>query len=620
MLTNFRHLLRHHAPEIAGGTLLLILATVGWLGYQYQKQIYWVQHTLQVENDIAALWSSVQDAEIGQKAFLLTGDEAFLEPYKTGTSALATRFERLNQSTLDNPEQQQKLQELRPLVDERLFLLRRRIEDRLNGTNTVQHFRRGKEVLDLIRSKLTSMATVENELMVERSAASKALMTAAALGATLAAFLSFAIIVVWVRNSRRTSDELRIANQMLLQAISDREIGDAKIRQLQKMEAIGQLTGGIAHDFNNMLAVVIGALGLAQKRIAKGDTNIQTLIDGAMDGASRAATLTKRLLAFSRQQPLAPQTVAANAVVSGMADLIARTVGETIKTETVLAGGLWTVHVDAPLLENAILNLSVNARDAMPDGGHLTIETSNAHLDDAYARDFDDVKAGQYVMVAVSDTGTGMAQDVVNKAFDPFFTTKAVGKGTGLGLSQVHGFVKQSGGHIKIYSEVGSGTTIKMYFPRFIPAEGDGVSRSQGRPAQRIPTGDPSKLILVVEDDARVREVSVSMLRELGYMTIHADGATAALRQLDAHSNVVLMFTDIVMPDVNGRKLAEQALKRWPDLKVLFTTGFTRNAVVHNGVLDADVQLLQKPFTIEELAQKIRAVLEAETSSEPISS
>ena len=291
--------------------------------------------------------------------------------------------------------------------------------------------------------------------------------------------------------------------------------------------------------------------------------------------------------------------------------MICRTLGETIKVETVLAGGLWTIHVDPPQLENALLNLCVNARDAMSEGGNLTIETANAHLDEAYAGVYREVTAGQYVMVAVSDSGDGMPPDIIDKAFDPFFTTKGAGKGTGLGLSQVHGFVKQSGGHIKIYSEQGVGTTVKMYFRRFIATQGDSVI-SQGRAASRPQMSDGNQLILVVEDDDRVRETTVAMLDDLGYATIQAECAQAALRQLDARPDVALMFTDIVMPDINGRKLAAEALKRRPELKVLFTTGFTRNAVVHNGVLDAGVQLLQKPFTAEELATKIRDALDGQ--------
>jgi PAS domain S-box-containing protein len=275
--------------------------------------------------------------------------------------------------------------------------------------------------------------------------------------------------------AERANAELRQLNQTLearvAEAVRERLTAEDALRQAQKMEAVGQLTGGIAHDFNNMLAVVLSGLSLLQRRLEKGDTDVDKYITAAREAAHRAAGLTQRLLAFSRQQALSPQALNANKMVSEMSELLRRTLGETIHLETVLAGGLWQVHADANQLENAVVNLAVNARDAMPEGGRLTIETANCHLDDAYASEHA-ITAGQYVMVAVTDTGSGMAPDVVAKAFDPFFTTKGVGKGTGLGLSQVFGFVKQTGGHVKIYSELGQGTSVKIYLPRFYgPAE-----------------------------------------------------------------------------------------------------------------------------------------------------
>ena len=380
------------------------------------------------------------------------------------------------------------------------------------------------------------------------------------------------------------------------------------LRQSQKMEAVGQLTGGIAHDFNNMLAVVIGSLDLLRRRIGEGDARAKRYADAATDGARRAALLTQRLLAFSRQQPLQPKPIDLNHLVSGMSDLLRHSLGAEVRLETVLAGGLWRTHADPNQLENVILNLAVNGRDAMPEGGRLTIETQNAHLDARYAAAHLGVPAGQYVMVAVTDSGSGMPAEVIAKAFEPFFTTKEVGKGTGLGLSQVYGFVKQSSGHVKIYSEPGEGTTVKIYLPRLIgqQQEDDGESANH-----ELPLGEDLEVVLVVEDEAAVRQFSVDALTELGYRVLEADSAAAALRLLGAHPEIVVMFTDVIMPDVNGRKLADEALRRLPDLKVLFTTGYTRNAVVHNGVLDPGVELLGKPFTIEELAAKMRDVLDA---------
>jgi len=293
-----------------------------------------------------------------------------------------------------------------------------------------------------------------------------------------------------------------------------------------------------------------------------------------------------------------------------MADLLRRTIGENIQLETVLAGGLWRTHADASQLENVLLNLCINARDAMPDGGKLTIETVNAHLDEAYATDHADVPPGQYVLLAVTDTGVGMPKPVIEKAFDPFFTTKGDGKGTGLGLSQVFGFVKQTGGHIKIYSEVGRGTTIKIYLPRFLST--DDIDRAvSDLPPMNISDlrGTAAELVLVVEDEERLRHIVVEALRELGYTVLQADSAASGLRTLDSNPEVTLLFTDIVMPDVNGRTLADEAQRRHPNLKVLFMTGYTRNAVVHNGLLDSGVHLLSKPFTIEQLAAKVRSIL-----------
>ena len=372
-----------------------------------------------------------------------------------------------------------------------------------------------------------------------------------------------------------------ITDDKLLEA--ELEQAQEALRQSQKMEAVGQLTGGIAHDFNNMLAVVIGSLDLLSRRISSDDARSRRYVDAAADGARRAAVLTQRLLAFSRQQPLQPETIDINRLVANMSDLLRHSLGTDVRLETVLAGGLWRTHVDPNQLENVILNLGVNARDAMPDGGRLTIETNNGHLDMRYATAHLGVPEGQYVVIAVTDTGAGMPPEVIAKAFEPFFTTKEVGKGTGLGLSQVYGFVKQSGGHVKIYSEPGEGTTVKIYLPRLVGAADEVDVDVQ---PTEIAKGFHDELILVVEDEPAVRQLSVDALTELGYRVVEADGAAAGLRLLDAHPEIKLLFTNIVMPDINGAKLAEEARRRRLGLRVLFTTGYTRNAIVHNGVLD----------------------------------
>jgi PAS domain S-box-containing protein len=393
--------------------------------------------------------------------------------------------------------------------------------------------------------------------------------------------------------------------QRVAEEIAERAKAEEHLRQAQKMEAVGQLTGGIAHDFNNMLAVIIGGLNLVQRKLRKGDTDIHGFVEGAIEGAHRAAELTKRLLAFSRQQPLAPKRMNPNRLVTGMRELLGRTLGEPTRIETVLAPELWDVEVDAGQLENALLNLCLNARDAMPAGGTLTIETSNADLDERYAKQ-NGIPSGQYVLLAVADTGIGMAADVMARAFDPFFTTKAVGKGTGLGLSQVYGFVRQSGGSVKIASQPGAGTTLKIYLPR---AQGNATENEPAIQSQQN-IGAANEVIMVVEDEERVRAMAVGALRELGYSVIEMQGPRQALEALLSGTVPSLLFTDVVMPEMSGPELADKVKGVQPSLKVLYTTGYTRHALDHNGTLVQGTELLTKPYTVDELAQKIRKVLD----------
>jgi len=405
------------------------------------------------------------------------------------------------------------------------------------------------------------------------------------------------------------------ANRSLMKQIDEREKAEAALRQAQKMEAIGQLTGGVAHDFNNLLQIILASVGTLRRRALRWNlspdvtADFNALVDGAVEGANRAAALTRQLLAFARRQPLEPTKIDVNRLVAGMSELLRRTLGEAVAVETVLAGGLWSIFADANQLESALINLAVNARDAMPGGGELTIETANAYLDEAYVRSLPDVPAGQFVLIAVTDTGSGMTEAVLASAFEPFFTTKDIGHGTGLGLSQVYGFVKQSGGHIKIYSELGAGTTVKLYLPRLISPD----VKEDGDPIDLPPPQAlRSELILVVEDEEAVRSFTVEMLRELGYAILEAADGHAALRLIDSNPAIQLLFTDVGLPGgVNGRQLADEALIRRPELKVLFTSGYTRNAIVHGGRLDAGVALISKPFTYAALAEKIRQVLNA---------
>jgi CheY-like chemotaxis protein len=378
------------------------------------------------------------------------------------------------------------------------------------------------------------------------------------------------------------------------------------------METVGQLTGGIAHDFNNLLQIIAGNLDILRRTIPADSVRLLRPVENAIRGADRAAILTQRLLAFSRRQPLSPKVIDPNKLVSGMSEMLHRTLGETYSVETVLGSGLWKVEVDPNQLETALLNLAVNARDAMPGGGKLTIETANTHLDRAYAEINSGAIPGQYVVLCVSDTGVGMDRDTVERAFEPFFTTKGVGKGTGLGLSMVYGFVKQSGGHLKIYSEEGEGTTVKIYLPRH---HGSVPDTEKGEQDERVPGGDPSATILVCEDDDDVRALSVESLLGLGYTVVEAVDGEAALRLLQGDMPVDLLFTDVVLPGMTGAILAKQARELRPDLKVLFTTGYARNAIVHHGRLDPGVELLSKPFTYTDLAIRIRDMLDGVSNS-----
>jgi signal transduction histidine kinase/CheY-like chemotaxis protein len=391
--------------------------------------------------------------------------------------------------------------------------------------------------------------------------------------------------------------------------VSARVRAENAVRQAQKMEAVGHLTGGVAHDFNNLLQIISANLDLAVT-YARGDAKTAERLQAAIGAVERGSRLTAQLLAFARRQALEPRSVHPGRLVQEMTDLLRRTLGERIEVECIVSGGQWNTLVDANQLQNAILNLAINAKDAMQDGGKLTIEVANAYLDDAYATQHMEVSEGQYVMVAVSDTGTGMPPDVIARAFDPFFTTKPEGKGTGLGLSQVYGFVKQSNGHVKIYSEPDHGTTIKLYLPRSKrPTEND-------QAAYIAPAEGGSETVLVVEDDDGVRAAVADMLGELGYGVATAGDATQALAFLDKNRKVDLLFTDVVMPGpVGSRELARRAKEMVPAIKVLFTSGYTQNAIVHNGKLDDDVVLLSKPYRKDELARKLRQMLRPQAAA-----
>lgn len=405
--------------------------------------------------------------------------------------------------------------------------------------------------------------------------------------------IGFAKITRDLTERRETLRQLEESREQLLQA--------------QKMEAVGQLTGGLAHDFNNLMTGISGSLELARARIAQGRFNdLERYISAAQGAASRATTLTHRLLAFARRQTLDPKPTDANRLVSGMEELIRRTIGPEITLETVLAIGLWRAICDPNQLENAILNLCINARDAMPEGGRLTVETANSWLDEESAPKRD-MQAGQYVAICVSDTGVGMPPDVRERAFDPFYTTKPTGQGTGLGLSMVYGFAKQSGGTVRIYSEVGQGTTIRIYLPRYA---GEAEAEHPRQAEYEMPRAEPGETVLIVDDEPSIRMLVTEVLTDLGYNAIEAADGPAGLRILQSGARIDLLISDVGLPGgLNGRQLADAARQFRPQLKVLFITGYANNAAIGNGHLTPGMHVLTKPFTLDRLADRIKSII-----------
>jgi signal transduction histidine kinase/CheY-like chemotaxis protein len=577
----------------------------------------WAAHSLMVREASGHLFSLIQDAETGQRGFLLTGKDSYLQPFYTAQKEIPAAEDALRGLTSDNPLQQSRLSKLYPIVERKLGELSRTIALAKAGNteeaNGVVKSNEGSDLMRDIRAALNEFDSDETNIESARNAKAAQLRTVLLLVTIVAGVLAALVAILVGFTLRRQVGELRLLTASLKTEMSERERAETALRQAQKMEALGQLTGGVAHDFNNMLAIVVGNLDLGLRRLSGEDPRARLYVENALGGARRAAELTKRLLAFSRLQPLKPLPADANKCVADMSELLRRTLGEGIALETVLGGGLWRAIVDVHQLESAILNLVINARDAMNGAGRLTIETANAELDRAYADVHVEVTPGQYVMIAVTDTGRGMSEAIVAKAFDPFFTTKAPGAGTGLGLSQVHGFLKQSKGHVKIYSEEGKGTTVKIYLPRDMSRVLPEEMRRAAPLAIEVPPQE--HVVLVVEDDPGVRTFTVNALRELGYEAIEADAAETAQQRLVEEPRVTILLTDVVLPTGNGRELADELLKARPDLAVLYMTGYTRNAIVHNGTLDPGVRLLNKPFTIEELGRELRAILEDQRAS-----
>jgi signal transduction histidine kinase/ActR/RegA family two-component response regulator len=581
----------------------------------------WVAHSLEVEGRASELLGKLQDLELAKRGFLLTRSDGFIPSYDEARTAIPQALAKLHSLVADSRDQTARVDRMGLSIEDILTTSARTIELGRNGqfaeaTASVMTGR-GQQTLESFRAIVDEFNAAESDLLKKREAAeatARAIMLgmvliilASAAGAALGALLLSGALI----------RELRQRTEALAEETRVRKDAQAILAQTQKMESIGQLAGGIAHDFNNLMTVVIGNLDSAERRLARGGpadaSSIGRPISAAMQGARRAASLTQRLLAFSRQQVLSPQQVDLNRLVASLSEMLTRTVGETIAVETILGSGLWPTFVDVSQLENAIVNLVVNARDAMPHGGRITIETANASLDEAYCRQFGDVAPGQYALLSVSDTGTGISPEHLSKVFEPFFTTKSASMRTGLGLAMIYGFVKQSKGHVRIYSEVGHGTTAKIYLPRMI-----GAARAESVPAAargesaQSPTARPGEVVLMVEDDEDVLDSTVTLLRELGYSVLAARNGAAALAQLQGSERVDILFTDVVLPQgMNGRALAIEAAALRPTLPVLFTTGYARNAIIHDGRLDPDVQFLAKPYTQQDIAQKLRAVLDA---------
>ncbi len=588
-----------------------------------------VDHTFEVQSTAQTLLSQVQAAENGQRDFLITGDDDYLKRFDGALARVPELLASLRQQTADNPRQQARLDRLEPLVKARFDRIQSSIDLAKEGDRDaafdVVKAGEGKTLMDDIVAELSAFVKAERDLLAMRQSRSAEIRLWLSLLTGMALVAATLLAVLLAIATRQAVSGLLERTRELEEESKLRREAEATLMQAQKMEAVGQLSGGIAHDFNNLHTIIIGNLdamkrqlamlaGLEPARDIAG--KLSKSLDAALRGAQSSAQLTHRLLAFSRRQALEPQRLDLNRLVSGMLEMFRRTLGSDISIETVLGAGLWPTFADGHQLENVLLNLALNAKAAMPDGGCLTIETANTYLDDAYVRRFGDIKAGQYAVLCVTDTGTGIAKDILDKVFEPFFTTKPPGEGSGLGLAMVHGFVKQSGGHVRIYSEEGRGTTVKIYLPRLIGEEVGAVPAGKAEGKQAIPRAKPGEMILLVEDSEGVREYARDILLELGYGVIDAANVQEALRAVAKKPHISLLFTDVVLGESNGRVLADKVRQIYPNLPVLFTTGYTRNAIVHQGRLDPDVQLLNKPFTQQDLARKLRELLDGAATPE----
>ena len=603
------------------GLVAVLLAAIAalLLSHSVSQANRWVNHTVRVQVAIAGLGEEFAKHDAAYRGYLLSGQSVFLPEVARTRAEMGARFAELRALTADNPRQQAQLDAIAPLLASRLRYADRQMRERASGAAPAGRTVAGADRLPLgvrlayaVQAHLDQMYAEEQRLIGRRQAETEALarMLLAGLVATVMVVVFVAFLTVSDARARyvameRAHEEAREAARAARAEMRAREEAEEQLRQSQKMESLGQLTGGIAHDFNNMLAIIIGSLDMARRRHDDPERVVR-YVGNALDGAERVAGLVARLLAFSRRQPLAPVALDPNRLVTGMTELLRRTLGEQVAIRTDLTAEPWGLYVDPMQLENAILNLAVNARDAIPGSGTLTIETVNCSVGADDGRGPAHVPPGDYVKIAVHDDGAGMNEEVRARAFDPFFTTKPVGHGTGLGLSQVFGFVTQSGGHVAIDSRLGEGSTVSLYLPRHGEAPLSPAVAPAVVPAAARSSG--GERVLVVEDDDRVRRFSIEALRELGYIPLSAANADEALALIARDIELSLLFTDVVMPGMTGPELAEQVRATRPGLKILFTTGYARAAAGHALTPEP---LLPKPFTVAELASKLREVIEA---------
>ncbi|HEX4113218.1 MAG TPA: CHASE3 domain-containing protein [Stellaceae bacterium] len=709
------------ANSLIIAAFILVFGMIGLLYVQYNADVrdaqLWVDHTYTVQSHIKDLRIAMDEAEAGQRGYLLTGRDTFLEPYNAARDRSALLYGELKNLTADSALEQGRLEKLSPLMQQKLALIAASIEaKKVAGAGAppdLSELDRGRAVMTGIRNLLAAMTATEAGYLRQRLADVASVRTRTTILVSTGAAAAVLLLIVGALMLRRAARDRRRADQAVRDAASqlrlsfdslsqgvavfdaDRRLinwnqcftnlldlppeqiqrgaayttvaallaekgefleteaqldaaspatGNTPVvfqrqreegrtfelrrtmlpaggfavtvtditmqvraeevqRNSQKMRALGELTGGVAHDFNNLLTVIAGNLDLLQSKKAL-DQDAQRYVAGALRGVDRGTSLTQHLLAFGRRQPLAPRPVDLNRLAAEMTSgMLRRALGERIDIKIVESAGLWPAYADPAQVENAILNLAINARDAMSEGGKLTIETANVTLDEHYAEQNEEVAAGQYVMIAVSDTGSGMSSEVVARAFEPFYTTKEEGKGSGLGLAMVHGFAKQSKGHVKIYSETGNGTNVKLYLPRSQRA----VAEEPQSPAM-LPRGTAS--VLVVEDDVDVRRIAVAQLTDLGYRVHDAADAESGLRIFTETGNIDLLLTDVVLPGrLRGRDLADLISRASPTTKILFMSGYTENAIVHDGKLDEGTLLLSKPFRREDLAKKVALAL-----------